>query len=230
MNKQKVMNRRIFCASLLASGAARAANPIIDLTAQSIPLISVKPKQPVLTLSQNKFFDIEPKHEETVDRLFAPVATKALHRSRISLTLKNIHTGEQLNLSVPKTLKISHVDIEKFNHICRDWRRNKILNMDPQLIGILAKVCEESSDKDGPVTVELLSGYRTNETNELLRQKSDLVAKNSLHIRGKAIDFRLPSLNLRKVKEKAQAHAGGGLGIYKNFIHIDTGPQRRWIT
>ena len=224
------MNRRIFCASLLASGAARAANPIIDLTAQSIPLISVKPKQPVLTLSQNKFFDIEPKHEETVDRLFAPVATKALHRSRISLTLKNIHTGEQFNLFVPKTLKIAHDDIEKFNQICRDWRRNKIINMDPQLIGILAKVCEESSDNDAPVTVELLSGYRTKETNELLRQKSDLVAKNSLHIRGKAIDFRLPSLNLRKVKEKAQAHASGGLGIYKNFIHIDTGPQRRWIT
>jgi uncharacterized protein YcbK (DUF882 family) len=103
------------------------------------------------------------------------------------------------------------------------------MNMDPQLIGILAKICEESSNQDGPVTVELLSGYRTNETNELLRQRSDLVARNSFHIRGKAIDFRLPSLNLQKVTEKAQAHADGGLGIYKNFIHIDTGPQRHWI-
>ena len=229
MKRQKFINRRIFCASLFASGAARASNPIIDFTGQSIPLISVAPKQPILTLSQKKIIDIEPKFEGTVDRLFAPVVTKALYRTRILLALKNIHTGEQLNLSVPKTLKISPAENEKINQICRDWRRNKIMNMDPQLIGILAKICEESSDEDGPVTVELLSGYRTNKTNEFLRQRSNLVARNSFHISGKAIDFRLPSLNLRKVTEKAQAHADGGLGIYKNFIHIDTGPQRRWI-
>jgi len=229
MKKQKLINRRIFCASLFASGAARASNPIIDFTGQRIPLISVEQKQSMLALSNKKFIDIEPKYEGTVDRLFAPVVTKALFTSRMSIALKNIHTGEQLNLSVPKTLKISNVDVGKFNQICRDWRRNEITNMDPQLIGILAKVCEESSDEDGPVAVELLSGYRTHETNDLLRQTSDLVAKNSFHTSGKAIDFRLPSLNRRKVTEKAHAHADGGLGIYKNFIHIDTGPQRRWI-
>ena len=229
MNKQKLINRRVFCAALFASGAARASNPIIDFTGQSIPLISVDPKQPILRLSKKKFIDIEPKYDGTVDRLFAPVVTKTLLRTRISLALKNVHTGEQMNLSIPKTLKISNLDFGKFNQICRDWRRNKITNMDPQLIGILAKVCEESSDEDGPVVVELLSGFRTNETNELLRQTSDLVAKNSFHISGKAIDFRLPSLNRRQVIEKAHAHADGGLGIYKNFIHIDTGPQRRWI-
>ena len=229
MKRQKLINRRIFCASLFASGAARASNPIIDFTGQSIPLISVEPKQSILALSKKKFIDIEPKYEGTVDRLSAPIVTKTLYKSRISLALKNVHTGEQLNLSVPKTLKISHVDIGKFNQICRDWRRNEIMSMDLQLIGILAKDCEESSDEDGPVAVELLSGYRTNKTNEFLRQRSNLVARNSFHISGKAIDFRLPSLNLRKVTEKAQAHADGGLGIYKNFIHIDTGPQRRWI-
>lgn len=123
MKKQIFINRRIFCASLLASGAARASNPIIDFTGQSIPLISVEPKQPILTLSKKKFIDIEPEYEGSVDRLFAPVVTKTLYRTRISLALKNVHTGEQLNLSVPKTLKISHADIGKFNQICRDWRR-----------------------------------------------------------------------------------------------------------
>jgi len=63
----------------------------------------------------------------------------------------------------------------------------------------------------------------------MLRRKSALVAKNSFHKIGKALDFYLPNVSANKVKESAHLHAFGGLGVYKNFLHIDTGPERRWI-
>jgi len=103
------------------------------------------------------------------------------------------------------------------------------MNMDPHLIRILAKICEESMNDGSPFYVEILSGYRTHKTNEMLRRNSAAVAKNSFHKIGRAIDFRLPNVEPNTAKASANAHAFGGLGIYKNFIHIDTGPERRWL-
>ena len=75
----------------------------------------------------------------------------------------------------------------------------------------------ESEDAELPVIVQILSGYRTHKTNEMLRRKSSLVAKDSYHIKGKALDFRLPNVGLQQIKRSAQDHASGGLGIYQNF-------------
>jgi uncharacterized protein YcbK (DUF882 family) len=101
--------------------------------------------------------------------------------------------------------------------------------MDPGLIRILAKICDESKNDKRSIYVEILSGFRTQRTNEMLRRRSVMVAKNSFHKLGKALDFRLPDLDLSQTRASAERYAYGGLGVYKNFIHIDTGPQRRWF-
>ena len=162
-------------------------------------------------------------------QLSAPPVIKNLYTQKLILELKNVNNGEYLQLAVPQSLEIPEKMMNRFSYFCRDWRRNQVMNMDPHLIRILAKICEESMNDGSPFYVEILSGYRTHKTNEMLRRNSAAVAKNSFHKIGRAIDFRLPNVEPNTVKASANAHAFGGLGIYKNFIHIDTGPERRWL-
>jgi len=79
-------------------------------------------------------------------------------------------------------------------------------------------------------TYEIISAYRSPATNEMLRQRSDGVARNSQHVLGKAIDVRLTDIELTKLRDKAISMQRGGVGYYakSHFVHIDTGRVRRW--
>lgn len=229
MENIKFINRRAFCIGALAASSARASNPIIDLSGNNSPLISLGKKQPIFEFSAHQFIDIEPEMDKRHKQLSAPPVIKNLYTQKLILELKNVNNGEYLQLAVPQSLEIPEKMMNRFSYFCRDWRRNQVMNMDPHLIRILAKICEESMNDGSPFYVEILSGYRTHKTNEMLRRNSAAVAKNSFHKIGRAIDFRLPNVEPNTVKASANAHAFGGLGIYKNFIHIDTGPERRWL-
>ena len=78
--------------------------------------------------------------------------------------------------------------------------------------------------------VHIISGYRAPKTNTKLRKRSKGVAAGSLHMKGKALDFRLPGNNTAVLRDKALTMKRGGVGYYKksNFIQIDTGRVRRW--
>ena len=77
---------------------------------------------------------------------------------------------------------------------------------------------------------QIISCYRSPNTNEMLRSKSKGVAKNSMHIKGQAIDIRLTGYSTKKLREAALKLGRGGVGYYpgSNFIHVDTGRVRRW--
>ena len=229
MEKIKFINRRAFCLGVVAASYARAANPIVDLNGNNSPLVSLDKRRPVFDFPVDRFIDIEPEVHGFNNKLFTPPVIKNLNSSKLVIHLRNLHTGEDMDLTIPQTLQISEPMMKRFNYLCRDWRRNEVTSMDPQLICILAKICEESMNDVGTYNVEILSGYRTHETNEMLRRSSAAVAKNSFHKIGKALDFRLPNVELASVQESADTHAFGGFGMYKNFIHIDTGPERRWL-
>jgi uncharacterized protein YcbK (DUF882 family) len=49
-------------------------------------------------------------------------------------------------------------------------------------------------------------------------------------VHGMAIDLRLPGRRLRDVQRAALDLAQGGVGFYprSDFVHVDTGPVRRW--
>lgn len=223
------MSRRMFCVSFLSASAAGAANPLIDLNGNVTALISGNSKQSIFAPAYGQFVDLEPKIKGSMNEVYTPYLVPQLSSRHLTLELKNVHTDEEINFFIPKSLAVSSAAISKFDHICRDWRYNQITKMDRQLLSILAKICEESVDEEKPISVEILSGFRTPKTNEMLRRQSNLVAKNSYHKIGKALDFRLPGINGKRVKASAELNAYGGLGVYKNFIHIDTGPQRRWF-
>ena len=229
VQSRKIINRRAFCVGILAASAVRASDPIVDLKKKSSPLILPQKKQTIFQRSEKEFIDLEPAVRSSSKQLFTPEILPNLYGQHLILVLRSVHTGEEMNLVVPKSLNVSDAVMAKFSHLCRDWRYNQAQNMDPGLIRILAKICDESKDYKRPISVEILSGFRTQRTNEMLRRRSIMVAKNSYHKLGKALDFRLPGIDLSQTKTSADRYAYGGLGVYKNFIHIDTGPQRRWF-
>jgi len=78
----------------------------------------------------------------------------------------------------------------------------------------------------------IVSGYRSPQTNAWLRRQlgGKNVAKNSLHMEGKAVDIYVAGVPLRKLRDIAVGLKRGGVGYYpkKGFIHVDVGEVRTW--
>jgi uncharacterized protein YcbK (DUF882 family) len=83
---------------------------------------------------------------------------------------------------------------------------------------------------EGTDPFHVISGYRSLATNSLLSSRSKGVAKNSLHIYGKAIDIRLPGYELKTLQRAAVDLRRGGVGYYSSsdFVHVDVGRVRYW--
>ena len=144
------------------------------------------------------------------------------------LVLNNLHTGEELQTEYFNGRGYQNTELAKLNHLCRDFRRNESIAMDTGLFDQLSAIqkvigCDTQ--------VQIISGYRSPATNEMLRGKSHGgVAKKSLHMLGRAMDFRLEGVPLAEVRKAALSLKAGGVGYYpgSNFVHIDTGRVRFW--
>lgn len=117
--------------------------------------------------------------------------------------------------------------LTEVNWFMRDWRRDRSRSIDTRTVDIIAATQQLL---DTPTPFLMLSGYRTAETNALLRKRLRGVAKNSLHIKGQAADLRMQGKSVRQVARAAASCAAGGVGRYSrsNFVHIDCGEKRLW--
>ncbi|BBU56191.1 hypothetical protein KU6B_24560 [Mameliella alba] len=117
--------------------------------------------------------------------------------------------------------------IKEINYFMRDWRNNQIKSIDTRTIDIMA-ASHNLLDVSEPYM--LISGYRSPETNAMLRARSSGVAKNSRHLVGQAADLRLASRSVSQMYRAAKACNAGGVGRYtrSNFVHMDCGPVRSW--
>ena len=117
--------------------------------------------------------------------------------------------------------------LEEINFFMRDWRSGGKTKIDPRNIDIMA-ASHRLLDVSEPYM--LLSGYRSAQTNAMLRSRSRGVARNSLHVKGQAADLRLKSRSVGQVAKAAASCNSGGVGRYSrsNFVHIDCGPVRLW--
>lgn len=117
--------------------------------------------------------------------------------------------------------------VKEVNHFMRDWRTNQSIAIDLRAVDIMAA---SHNLLDATEPYMLLSGYRSPQTNAMLRSRSRGVAKNSLHVKGQAADLRLSTRSVSQMARAAQACRGGGVGKYpgSNFVHMDCGVVRTW--
>jgi len=159
----------------------------------------------------------------------APTSPKAMAPERV-LSFFNTHTGERLKTAycmggsyVPDSLK-------DLNYILRDFRANEIKPIDPRVFDLLHEL-GGTLETDGPF--HIISGYRSAQTNALLRERGGAttgVASHSLHMVGQAIDIRVPGVKLNQLRDAAKSLKIGGVGFYPdlNFVHVDVGRVRYW--
>lgn len=159
---------------------------------------------------------------------FAAAATGASAETR-SLKLHHLHTGEQAEIVFKRNGRYDPDGLKKINLVLRDWRRNEPTKMDPRLLDLVWETYQ-SSGATG--YIQVVSGYRSPATNSMLRRRSRGVSDKSQHMLGKALDFFIPGVPLKKLRDIGLRMQGGGVGYYPTsgspFVHFDTGNVRHW--
>lgn len=154
-------------------------------------------------------------------------AAYAAPTDRRSLSFVHTHTGEILSTVYFQNGSYLAPSLERVNYLLRDFRTNEVHSIDPALLDILFDL-QSQAGHDGPF--EVISGYRSPQTNAALRRRSSAVADHSLHMEGRAIDIRLSGFPTVKLRDVAVALHRGGVGFYaaSDFVHVDTGRVRLW--
>jgi uncharacterized protein YcbK (DUF882 family) len=146
-----------------------------------------------------------------------------------SLKIHFTHTKERAEIVFKRNGRYDQAGLNQLNHILRDWRRNEPTKMDPRLFDLLWEVYQASGSRE---YIYVVSAYRSPNTNNMLRSRSSGVAKNSQHTLGKAMDFFLPDVPVKRVREIGMRFQVGGVGFYPNsgspFVHLDVGSVRAW--
>lgn len=156
----------------------------------------------------------------------SPLSAFAIREPVQTLTFFHTHTGEQLQINhMPGILSVANQT--KINTFLRDFRTGAIHPIDSGLLDIISAV-KTRTQNDG--IIEVISGYRSAETNQALQTQSSGVAKKSLHMQGQAIDIRIRNLSTCNLRDVAANLRSGGVGYYANsdFVHLDTGRSRTW--
>ncbi len=144
------------------------------------------------------------------------------------LSLYQTHTGERLTVIYKINGNYLPEALKNIDHIMRDHRKNKEHPIDPKLLDYLYDLLTAVNNHG---EVHIISCYRSPDTNKMLRSQGEGgVAKGSLHMQGKALDFRLPGTSTKTLRDAALSMKQGGVGYYPdlNFIQIDTGRVRFW--
>ncbi|MBB4186020.1 DUF882 domain-containing protein [Sinorhizobium terangae] len=146
-----------------------------------------------------------------------------------TLKLYFIHTKEKAQITFKRNGRYDSRGLQEINRFLRDWRRNEPTRMDPRLLDLVWEVYQRSGSRD---YIHVVSAYRSPATNSMLRSRSKGVAKKSQHMLGKAMDFYLPDVKLKTLREIGMKFQVGGVGYYPTsgspFVHMDVGGVRAW--
>jgi uncharacterized protein YcbK (DUF882 family) len=143
------------------------------------------------------------------------------------LSLSNLHTGEKVKLDYWIDGRYEPAALAEANRVLRDYRTGEVHPIEPRLFDLLHAL---QQNLESNAAYEVISGYRSPQTNAALHARSSGVASNSLHMQGMAMDVRLPDRALAKLHDAALALGQGGVGFYptSDFVHVDVGRVRRW--
>lgn len=154
-------------------------------------------------------------------------ASQGLSAPERRLGFLNLHTGEKADL--PYWIEGDYVpdSLAEINRVLRDHRTGQVAAIDTGLLDLLHRV---NAALGASQPFQVISGYRSPASNQMLANNSSGVATRSLHMQGKAIDVRLPGIPLADLRRAGLMLRGGGVGYYpgSNFVHLDVGRVRTW--
>ena len=160
--------------------------------------------------------------------LWLPRRASAANAPR-ELRFVHTHTGESFALACAAGGRYLTAALDELSHFLRDFRNGATHDIDPGLLEQLDLLVQATGTR---APFQVISGYRSPETNQMLRREGHGVAAHSLHLEGRAIDIRLPDVKLADLRDAALSLRAGGVGYYpsadSDFVHIDTGHVRRW--
>lgn len=162
---------------------------------------------------------------------YPPVGPTEAHAARgdRTLWLHFTHTGEEKKITFRRNGKYDPKGLKELEWIVRDWRQNQSSKMDPRLFDLIWSVYQESG---ATKAIRVVSGFRSKKTNDKLRRRSRGVARTSQHTAGKAMDFFIPGVPVKRLREIGLKMQAGGVGYYPGsrtpFVHMDTGRVRHW--
>ena len=158
--------------------------------------------------------------------VFPVQAAPLLPRVR-RLSFENLHTGESWSDEYFADGRYEPQALAGIRHVLRDHRTGTSHDIDVRLLDLLVEL---RWTLDSSQRLEVISGYRSPQTNAMLHSESAGVAAGSLHMQGMAIDIRLPGRSLARLRDAALWLGQGGVGYYprSDFVHVDVGRVRRW--
>ncbi len=146
-----------------------------------------------------------------------------------TIVLSNQHTNESGSFTFMVNGVYDPSALDKLNWFMRDWRLDEPTKMDPHLFDIVWEVYRESGSTQ---PIDVLSAYRSPQTNAMLRRRSRQVAEHSQHMEGKAIDAHFIDVGTGRIRDIAMRMQSGGVGFYPTgitpWVHIDSGSVRYW--
>jgi len=168
--------------------------------------------------------------QAAVSALFPLSAMASINRSFIPerrLSFYNTHTDEGLDVCYYSQGRYHPKALKEIDYILRDHYSHKIKPIHKELLDLLHAISVTIGEDP---QFHIISGYRTVETNTMLRRKSKAVAKKSLHMQGKAVDIRIPHCDTKRLNKICKRMHAGGVGYYpeSDFVHVDTGDVRFW--
>ena len=170
----------------------------------------------------------------SVGVLIAPIPYQGVSEANAAggtrtLWLHFTHTGEEKKITFRRNGRYVQKGLRELEWIVRDFRRKQSTKMDPRLFDLIWSVYQESG---ATKAIRVVSGFRSLKTNNQLRRRSRGVARTSQHTAGKAMDFFIPGVPVRRLREIGLRMQVGGVGYYPGsrtpFVHMDTGRVRHW--
>jgi len=159
--------------------------------------------------------------------IFLHSSAETQTRDERTLSFYHTHTRQSLTTTFVVDGKFISTALTEINLFLADFRTGDTVEMDADLLNLIYDVRDSLGSDD---VYEIISAYRSPATNDMLRQNSSGVARNSQHLLGKAIDVRLRGVDTADLRDAALALKRGGVGYYQSsdFVHMDTGRLRRW--
>jgi uncharacterized protein YcbK (DUF882 family) len=148
---------------------------------------------------------------------------------KYEIKLVHGHTGEVLDVVYRIGDTYIPDALDQLDTFLRDSHNEQINQFDPRTFDVLHTVLAKIGKPNA--VIDVLSGYRSQETNDELRASGTTnAAEHSQHIVARAVDLRVDGVPAPVVRDAALSLNAGGVGYYpkSQFVHLDVGPVRQW--